>query len=87
MTKYDIKTKNYNKTIDERGGAKSLDCYKLIVFLDEHNFSNQDMLAVICYNLVDSLKFKWQNEFKTDLIFSGIKFDISIKPTMYKEIK
>lgn len=84
MDKYDIKTKDYNKTIDARGGVKELVWDELDEFLDKHNFSNQDMLAVVCANLVNNLKFKWETEYKTDIILSGIKFDISIKPTTYK---
>ena len=84
MSKYEIKTKDYNKTIDERGNVKDLNWEELGEFLDKYEFSNQEMLAVICANLANNLKFKWETEYKTDIILSGIKFDISIKPTMYK---
>lgn len=77
--------KNYNKTIDERGEAAEQDWDKLADYMDEHNFSNQDFLACICANLVNNnLNDVWPEKFTTKIEISGVLFDISIKPSIYK---
>lgn len=61
----------------ERGKG---DWNKLSEFLDNNYFTNLDMLAVICANL---LREPPEKEYKTKLMIQGIEFKISIKPDVW----
>ena len=61
----------------ERGKG---DWNKLAEFLDNNYFTNLDMLAVICANL---LREPPEKEYKTKLMIQGIEFKISIKPDVW----
>lgn len=55
--------------------ADSDDFDKLADFLDEHNFSCQDLLAILCAHLG---KYK-DKLFETELLVGGEKFKIRIE--------
>ena len=70
---------NEIKAFDRGSG----DWEKLYNFMDENEFSCADFLACICASLLNNdLKFKWQN-FKTEIMIQGVKFNITIEPEIF----